>query len=85
MTDTINLTFPESKCERIEIKGVSFITVDTGMTAEELILMLLKYDGGKEEAMGFAVLSEEKSNKVKKDKNDFLDDDDEYFSGDDEE
>ena len=43
MTDNLTLTFPKKNCEEITFKGQPFIHIDTGMTAEEFIEMLMRY------------------------------------------
>lgn len=45
---TVTLTFPKARCKDIQIKGMSFVTVDTDMTATEIIMILLQYssEGG---------------------------------------
>lgn len=40
---TVSLTFPKSRCKDVDFKGEPFVTVDTGMTAEELIQMILRF------------------------------------------
>lgn len=42
--DTLMLTFPKEKTEEITLQGLPFIRVDTGMTIEDLIFALMKYD-----------------------------------------
>lgn len=43
MTDNIVLTFPKGNCKEIIIKGLPFVQVDVGMSADQLILYLMKY------------------------------------------
>ena len=43
MTDNIVLTFPKGNCKEIIIKGVPFVQVDVGMSADQQILYLMKY------------------------------------------
>lgn len=43
MTDNIVLTFPKGNCKEITIKGLPFVQVDVGMSADQLILYLMKY------------------------------------------
>lgn len=47
MTNVV-LHIPKDRCNEVEIKGTPFIQVDIGLTADELILFLLKWesDGG---------------------------------------
>lgn len=42
------LMFPKKKCTDTEFKGVPFIQVNTGMTTNQLIAMLLKYSASGE-------------------------------------
>ena len=42
MTDVV-LSFPKDRCKEITVKDVPFIQVDVGMSAEQLILILMKY------------------------------------------
>ena len=37
------LSFPKDRCKEITVKGIPFIQVDVGMSAEQLILYLMKY------------------------------------------
>jgi len=39
----VTLTFPKERCTETEFKGRPMITVDTDMTAQELIMMLMGY------------------------------------------
>lgn len=41
-TDVV-LIFPKDRCTDYNFKGVSCMKIDTGMTAEELILMLSEW------------------------------------------
>lgn len=50
MTEEVVLMFPKSKCTDVEFKGVPFIQVDTGMTTDQLIVMLLRYSASGESA-----------------------------------
>lgn len=40
---TVVLNFPKEKCTDIVFKGAPFVQIDTGMTAEELVTMLLRW------------------------------------------
>lgn len=57
MSKKVVLTFPEDVTERVIIGGRSFIKVDTGLTTEELLLALARYEA----AGDTAVLTEEES------------------------
>lgn len=48
MTDNIVLTVPKEKCTDITIKGFPFVQVDIGMSADQLILYLMKYSASDE-------------------------------------
>ena len=48
MTDNIVLTFPKGNCKEIVIKGLPFVQVDVGMSADQLILYLMKYSASEE-------------------------------------
>lgn len=42
MTNVV-LSFPKDRCKKITVKGIPFIQVDVGMSAEQLILYLMQY------------------------------------------
>ena len=42
MTNVV-LSFPKDRCKEITVKGIPFIQVDVGMSAEQLILYLMQY------------------------------------------
>ena len=42
MTNVV-LSFPKDRCKEITVKGIPFVQVDVGMSAEQLILYLLQY------------------------------------------
>lgn len=48
MTDNIVLTVPKEKCTDIILKGLPFVQVDVGMSADQLILFLMKYSASDE-------------------------------------
>lgn len=41
---TVTLSFPKEHCTDFDFKGTPFVQVDTGMTAEELIVMLMRWN-----------------------------------------
>ena len=44
MTDpNVVLNIPKERCKDIEINGTPFVQVDTDMTADELIIALMKW------------------------------------------
>jgi hypothetical protein len=44
MSKKVILTFPEDATERVIIGGRKFIKIDTGLTTEELLLALARYE-----------------------------------------
>jgi len=48
VTDNIVLTFPKGNCKDIVINGLPFVQVDVGMSADQLILYLMKYSASDE-------------------------------------
>ena len=44
MTDgKLVLTFPKKRCKEVVVRGVQCIQIDTGLTSEEFLEMLLRY------------------------------------------
>ena len=54
----VTLTFPKERCTETEFKGRPMVTVDTDMTAQELIMMLMGY-AASGESVAAAVKKEE--------------------------
>ena len=64
MTDgnrDVVLMFPKDRCEDYCFNGISCVKIDTGMSVEELILMLTKWEVSGE-PYGSAVRKEEENN-----------------------
>lgn len=43
MSDNLVLSFPKKNCTEIEVKGIPFVQVDIGMTAQQFLLKMMQY------------------------------------------
>lgn len=43
MSNNLVLSVPKKNCTEIEVKGIPFVQVDVGMTAQQFLLKMMEY------------------------------------------